>query len=402
MTSTSFNTFASKAVQNEGAFEEMRSHILKMYAGVTVHEKVASFVNEGQHVDCIAIMEQPTVFHLGIKQIKKPPMPMTPSTGSQTKPATISYADSLLKQGLKDQFGNAISCPVDTIPMPRLTMDKLTQFPTLTHFFAKHPSSTAALQPRGGPVPKVTLDPMRKSTAGHQTVVNYGGNSWMELWLPVGDYSVGHQRYSSGTPLQTVEGGWAVYPQHFQTTNAVLYVYWSSGSNGCYNLDCPEFIQVDNTWALGGGFPSHYSTPQKRWWFQLQWKLLKGDWWLFLDGTGTFNSVGYYPMSIYGGGQLSRNAEHIKFGGEVGRFGEDPWPQMGNGVMSSSSAAAVTAASQFLIYYDPHDQDGGTGVDADLIPLGDLPCYSVNVFKNGSLAGSGALIHYGGGGGKVC
>jgi hypothetical protein len=224
----------------------------------------------------------------------------------------------------------------------------------------------------------------------------------MELWLPVGDYSVGHQKYSGGSPLQTVEGGWAVYPQHFQTTDAVLYIYHYSGKTGCYNLDCPGFVQVDNTWGLGGRFPDHYSTPQKRWGFRLQWKLLKGNWWLFLDGSGSYNSVGYYPASIYGGGQLSRNAQHIEFGGSVGRFVGDSWPQMGNGIMSSSSATAVTAASQFLIYYDPHNQDGGTGVDVNLVPRGDLPCYSVNVFPNGSIPGAGALIHYGGGGGKAC
>jgi hypothetical protein len=396
MTSTSFNTFASRAVQHEGAFEEMRSHILKMYAGVTAPAKVTSFVSEGQHVDCIAIMEQPTVFHLGIKHIEKPPMPITHPAGRQTKLTTVSYVDSLLKQGLKDQFGNAISCPADTIPMSRLAMDRLTQFSTLKGFFAKHPSGTAALQPRGGHVPRATWDPVSKSAAGYQSVVNYGGNSWMELWLPVGDYSVCHQKYSGGSPLQTVEGGWAVYPQHFQTTDAVLYIYWNSGKTGCYNLDCPGFVQVDNTWGLGGRFPGRYSTPQQKWGFRIQWKLLKGDWWLFLEGSGTYNSVGYYPASIYGGGRLSRNAEHIEFGGKVGRFVGDPWPQMGNGVMPSLSTTA--AANQFLIYYDPHNQDGGAGVEANLIPGDDLPCYSVNVFPNVA----GAYIHYGGGGGNAC
>jgi hypothetical protein len=121
-----------------------------------------------------------------------------------------------------------------------------------------------------------------------------------------------------------------------------------------------------------------------------------------MEGVNTYESVGYYPTTIYGGGQLSRFAEHIEFGGEVGRLVGDPWPQMGSGTMSSSSATAVTAASQFLIYYDPHNEEGGTGVYADLGPQGDLPCFSVNVFKDGSIPGAGALIHYGGGGGNAC
>jgi Neprosin len=397
MTSTSFETFASRAVQHEGAFEEMRSHILKMYAGVTAHAKVTSFVSEGQHVDCIAIMEQPSVFHLGIKQIEKPPMP---TGGGRTKPASLSYVDSLLKQGLKDQFGNLISCAEDTIPMSRLTMDRLTQFATLKDFFAKHPSG-AAVQPRGALDPRATWDPTRKSAVGYQEVINYGGNSWMELWLPVGDYSASLQRYGGGSPFQTLEGGWVVYPQRFKTTNGVTFIYWSAGTAGCYNLDCPGFVQVNHHWYLGGGW-TKYATPQRRWGFRLQWKLIEGKWWLFLDGAGTYESVGYYPTSIYNGGQLSRNAHQIEFGGEVGRFVGDPWPQMGNGFFPSSSAASVTAASHFLIYYDPHNQDGGIGVDATLTPRADLPCYSVNAFPNGSLPGSGALIHYGGGGGNAC
>lgn len=403
VTSTAFDAFAGKGVQNEAAFEEMRSHVLKMYAGVTAHASVTSFISEGQHVDCIAITEQPSVFNLGIKQIEKPPMPFTPPAGGHEPP--ILRADSPLKLGLKDQFGNAISCPMHAIPMSRLAMDRLTQFPTLKHFFAKQPTgSITTLQSRGGLVPQATWDPVRKSASGHQTVINYGGNSWMELWLPVGDYSVSHQKYSGGSPLQTLEGGWTVYPQRFRTTNAVTYIHWSSGTAGCYNLDCPGFVQVNNHWYLGGGW-TNYSTPQQRWGFRLQWKLIQGKWWLFLEGGpgNTYDSVGYYPTSIYGGGQLSRNAQHIEFGGEVGRLVGDLWPQMGNGVMATSLAAAVTAASHFLIYYDPHDQDGGTGVYAVLNPQGDLPCYSVDVFINGSLPnGSGAFIHYGGGGGNVC
>jgi hypothetical protein len=69
---------------------------------------------------------------------------------------------------------------------------------------------------------------------------------------------------------------------------------------------------------------------------------------------------------------------------------------MRSGVMATSLATAVTAASQYLIYYDPHNEDGGTqaGVYPNLIPPGDLPCFSVDVFKNGSLSdGAGPIIH---------
>ena len=376
----------------------MRSHILMMYAGVTVHSNVTSFVSEGQHVDCIAITEQPSVFHFGIKQIEKPPKPVAPPTGGHTPPSEVSCSDSLLGLGLKDQLGNALSCPKHTIPMSRLTMDRLTQFPTLNHFLAKYPSdgqastnSNGTLHLRGTHAQPAWY-PGRKFAVGQQTVMNYGGNAWMDLWRPAGDFSTSHQRYSGGSPVQTLEGGWVVYPQHFGTMNSVLYIYWGSGTKGCYNLECPGFVQTDNTWHLGGPWTS-YSTTGRRQSFRLQWKLIQAKWWLFMEGSGNFTAVGYYPVSMYGTGQMSRYATHMEFGGEVRRFVGDPWPQMGSG---ATPTATLAVAEHWLIYYFPHIQNGGVGAWATLSPGQSPPCYAAQTTDGGT------VLYYGGEGGDVC
>src|ERR1700733_15906477 len=108
-----------------------------MYAGVTIPANATSFVSMGQHVGCIAITEQPSVFHFSIKQIVKPPQPLAPPTSGDALPSGFSYSESPLGLGLKDQFGNTISCPEQMIPMLWLSIDRLMQFSTLSQFFAK-------------------------------------------------------------------------------------------------------------------------------------------------------------------------------------------------------------------------------------------------------------------------
>jgi hypothetical protein len=69
-----YDDYKCNPVQDEDAFEEMKAHILKMYSGVT---KASSFIQEDEYVDCIAIMEQPTVHLLGITEIPQPPINST-------------------------------------------------------------------------------------------------------------------------------------------------------------------------------------------------------------------------------------------------------------------------------------------------------------------------------------
>jgi hypothetical protein len=73
-----------------------------------------------------------------------------------------------------------------------------------------------------------------------------------------------------------------------------------------------RFVQVSHNWFLGGTF-TNYSTPGgQQWEFHMQWKFTGGNWWLFLQGSGGVDAVGYYPGSIYRGGQLTRNATTIE------------------------------------------------------------------------------------------
>jgi hypothetical protein len=403
--STPFEGFSLKAVQNERAFEDMRSHILQMYGGVTL-ENVTSFFFEGQHVDCIAIKEQPTAFQFGIKHIEEPPMYAAPPDNTAVNGTTHAFAqgaDSPLKLGLTDQFGNTISCPEHTIPMSRLTLERLTRFKTLRDFFGKFPNK---VESRSALVPRDDIVGAHKYAQSIQNVVNFGGHSFIQLWKPVGTFSLSQQWFRTGQSPQeqSVEGGWVVYPDQFHTTGAVLFIYWTADSyisTGSYNLDRPGFIQVNHNWWLGGPF-TYYSTPSSSWGFMMQWKLFNGNWWLYVRGSGAnYEGIGYYPTSIYNGGQMSRSAERMDYGGEVARNrgGGNDWPPMGSGALST--AGVRTAANQALIYYIPHNENGGVGVWANLFAAADAPCYSANEVDSAYGGDWGTYMLYGGPGGDI-
>jgi hypothetical protein len=117
---------------------------------------------------------------------------------------------------------------------------------------------------------------------GYQYVTNYGGNSWLDLWNPSGDFSLSQQWYvgGSGGNTQTVEGGWQVLPDKYGTNKAVLFIYWTADdyqNTGCYNLDCSGFVQTNSNWYLGGTWDHYSSTGGGQWGFELQWKLYSGN-----------------------------------------------------------------------------------------------------------------------------
>ena len=84
------------------------------------------------------------------------------------------------------------------------------------------------------------------------------------------------------------------------------------------------------------------------------------------DPESTYDSVGYCPTSVYNEGpgpvvEICR-AYGVWGGGKLGDLLGDLLGIHGHrwGVMVTSLATAVTAASQHLICYDPHNEDGST------------------------------------------
>jgi hypothetical protein len=241
------------AVRSQAAFGQMRSYVLNMYRGVQVRY---SYTDNGSYFDCVVTMTQPTARDLHITRFATPPQlrGRAAHAGQAVRP--------VIGLGRTDAYGNAISCPSGTVPMQRLSLDRMMRFPTLAAFQAKEPPGATVINP----------DNTHRYARGEQWVGNYGGNSWLNVWNPSGEYSVSQQWFASQTsaPLQTVEGGSVHYPAKFGGL-AVLFIFFTNNNyakgSGCYNLECDGFVQTSNAFSLGGSWANYSSPGGTQWGF---------------------------------------------------------------------------------------------------------------------------------------
>ncbi|EDR02747.1 uncharacterized protein LACBIDRAFT_307948 [Laccaria bicolor S238N-H82] len=406
----SFPQWKDSAVDDEQSFAQIKAHILDMYSGVG--NVAHSFLHDGRYADCIDINRQPSLADRLLATAPEAPPSPPPVSSSGGPKGSGTPAVSPLTQNLKDPFGNDISCPDGTIPFARLTLERITTYPTLTAFFAKSTNGAGqALSARGveelesrGP----SAQEPHLYAYSYQPVTNYGGHSWLNLWSPVGDFSISQQWYvgGSGASTQTVEGGWIVYPQKF-SAQAVLFIFYTPDdySTGCYNLECKGFVQINNNWQLGGTFGQYSVTGGVQKGVDLQWYFYQGNWWLYLRGAGAYDAVGYYPGSIYNGGQLTKSAQLIEYGGEVLRFTTAvAWPQMGSGMFPDKGFEQ--AAYQNAIFYSPPDVNGSASptVWSDLTKavIGSRSCWDINITESAQGGDWGTFFFFGGPGGDTC
>lgn len=396
-----YSQYAHKpgGVASARAFGQMKSYLLKLYQDV---QAVRLFEYQGRVFDCVRLMSQPTVTALKLSRLAAPPKVTGAGKPAKGQPRGQGHAlTSPLAEGKKDAFGHLIACPRQTVPMERVTLAVVTRFPSLRDFLLK--SAPQAASP--------DYSQPHRHAYGYQDVTNYGGNSWLNIWNPSGDFSLSQQWYvaGSGKNTQTLEGGWVRDPASFGNTS-VLFIFYTPDNyaDGCYDLDCPGFVQINNNWALGAGFDHYSSYGGTQWGFTEQWKYYQGNWWLFLQGPGSITAVGYYPGSVYNGGPMSRNAALMEVGGEVcnGPSGADctnpDWPQMGSG--KYAAAGFGQAAYQNQIFYIPRDENGGTGVWTSLTAVSESSskCYTSS-FTPASSGGSwGSYLFFGGPGGRGC
>jgi Arabidopsis proteins of unknown function. len=394
-------------VESADEFEKMRKHILSLYEGVT---PVNTFLGtDNEFVDCVPIDQQP-----GLRNSKTGPQKLqreAPKVSerevqqgpggadSGRAPKERQIADLTLKQGTRDRFGKEMYCQLETIPMRRLTLEQMTRFRTLKDFFSKggHPFGRGQ-GTHDGPRLDLPGDPDHYYAAGFQTVNNFGGDSWLNLWSP----NVSSHRMSlsqiwvsggDGAGKQTVEAGWQVYPDKWGGNNAALFIFYTPNNydDGCYNLDCSGFVQVANNIYLGSGFDHYSSRDGGQWGFNIQVKRhTDGNWWLFYRGAGNYIAFGYYPHSLYGDGILARNATRIGWGGEDS--GEPTALQMGSGALPNEGWGRA-AYHDVVFYIDTNTVSQWPSLSAVEIPSSN--CYDTDI-SNASANRSKTYLYYGG------
>jgi hypothetical protein len=112
-----FTGLPSTRVRSEQAFEEMRRHILDLYAG---KRATSAYPMGNQVYDCIIMTP---------RHVTAPTPVIPPAAGS--KPWTGS------PQQYEDTVGTS-SCEPGSFPMRRVTLDQMVQFPTVHDFLGKY------------------------------------------------------------------------------------------------------------------------------------------------------------------------------------------------------------------------------------------------------------------------
>jgi len=337
------------AVQDNNTFSQMQQYIQTMYQAAQVSH---SFYLYGQYYDCIPIQQQPSYVLQGLNSVATPPPSPTALGNGDTFSPQLGPGDQY------DQFGDSTTCEANTIPMRRLTLNELASFATVNDFLSKAPDGSGELPGQDAP------QASHKYAYTVQFVNNYGGSSALNLWSPnvntrAGQiFSLSQQWYAAGdgNNLQTVEGGWQNYPAKYGDQNSRLFIFWTANNYGaggtvpilgCYNLDCPGFMQISNAWHLGGKFTNYSTSGGTQYYFTMTWYFFQGNWWLALGNDTNRTWVGYYPGRVFNGGAMTQRATSIRYGGET--VGVNNWGLMGSGAFANRGYGF--AAYQRQIYF---------------------------------------------------
>ncbi len=387
-------------VSDAPSFEAMRSHVLTMYNGVQVKH---SFLLDTHPFDCVPMMQQPSVRLQHLTTIATPPSvgPAFPAAkGSSATAAIPSQVDAAQPT---DPLGNTIGCDSGSIPMRRVTLDDLSKFPSLSAFFAKGPDGAGQYHNPDNSAPAVAT---HKYAHSYQYVTNLGGTADIGLWSPKVNttlneiFSLNQFWYvNTSGPVQTLEGGIQNYPQKYNTTSSVLFIYWTSdGYNkvGCYNLDCPGFVQTNGNVYLGRGFSAYSSDGGPQYAVNLRAFHYQGNWWVYYGGGAAANAFGYYPDSVYHGTPMTVAANEIDYGGET--VGTTIWPPMGSGRFASAGFGRA-AFNKNIAYYPntTHYSVASLSVDQP-----SPRCYTDVTTNNSGVAGWSTYFFFGGPGGSGC
>jgi hypothetical protein len=387
---------AEAGVASRPDFEDMRQHLLTLYAGVEVSH---SYLHEGDVYDCVPLMQQPSVRLLGITEIAAPPPPLVEHADAAAGgPVAVKQ---MADDEAVDRFGNSTHCEEGTIPMRRITLEEMTRFESLKAFLSKSPGEA-------GPPRPDTADPCtgncpHKYSFTFQNVTNVGGNSKLNVWSPnvntkIGEiFSLSQQWYvgGSGSKTQTVEVGWQNYPAKYGSNSSHLFIFHTPDDyqTGCYNLDCAGFVQTNGSVHLGGGFSNYSHTNSTQYEITITVLLYKGNWWMYYGGA----AFGYYPGSLYHGGQLTKAATLVEYGTESVQSG-GTWPGEGSGAWSSEGWEKAAYQRDVFHYTSP------TAAFWDSLTR-DIPspsCYTITGPSFSSSAGWGEYFYEGGPGGKSC
>ncbi|MCL7051631.1 hypothetical protein MKW94_002792 [Papaver nudicaule] len=261
----------------------------------------------GDIYDRINIYKQPAFDHPLLRNHK---IQMKPSAiqGEKIDEPISNLVSSVVRSKLK-------RCPSETVPIRRTTKEELINAKYLSNGI-KHRHYVSA-------------QPFAKK-------VYYGGSAIISTANP----SVGQDKFSTGQiwiqngpaeELNSIEFGWAVYPQLFGDNKTRVFGLWTADGfkkTGCYNMLCPGFMQIHHRYSFGEPLRAGtYGGDQYGVDFSVHRDPESGNWW-FINREND-EKIGYWPKEIFT--HLANNASVIGYGGVAGADLGKPTPPMGHG-----------------------------------------------------------------------
>ncbi|XP_057418781.1 uncharacterized protein LOC130712991 [Lotus japonicus] len=134
--------------------------------------------------------------------------------------------------------------------------------------------------------------------------------------------------------INNIQVGCGVFPNLYGDSQLRLTSYWTANGykTGCYNVNCPGFVQVSPDFAMGSTFgPTSTIGSDSSGKVDLLFKVLQdrttGNWWVIMGGNS--NLIGYWPKNIFT--HLKDGASWIQYGGETYTTPNLTSPPMGSG-----------------------------------------------------------------------
>ncbi|XP_058760639.1 protein neprosin-like [Vicia villosa] len=241
---------------------------------------------EGDIIDCVLIHKQPAFNHPLLKGHKL----WNPPKISKGHKQMNNFSDNIESWSLSGEF-----CPEGTIPIRRR---KEYKFFGRKDISQRHYHATAIVE-------------------GGFTGAKANINIWTPSVEKKDEYSAAKIWIISQSFSEFIEVGWQVFPSKYRDNKPRLFVYWTADGykrTGCYNLECPGFIQTNREIYLERAIfrTSTYNNNQCGLNLRIEQDTDSGHWWL---GYGDGHIVGYWPSNLFK--ELKGEAHLVQFGGEV-------------------------------------------------------------------------------------
>ncbi|XP_050908756.1 uncharacterized protein LOC127122461 [Lathyrus oleraceus] len=243
---------------------------------------------KGDIVDCVLTHKQPAFDHPLLKGHKL----WSPPKESKEHKQINSLRESIQSWSLSGEF-----CPEGTIPIRRTKKEEIKSW--RTDIIQRRYHATAIVEGDGYTGAKANL------------------NMWDPQVEKKDEFSAAKIWVISQSFAENIEAGWQVFPGKYGDNKARLFVYWTvDGYNqtGCYNLECPGFIQTNREIYLESAIDqtSVYDNDQCGLNLKIEQDTDSGNWWL---GYGDGHILGYWPNNLFT--ELKGEAHLVQFGGEV-------------------------------------------------------------------------------------